>query len=343
MRAKRFYPLAAGLLGLALLTGCANGAPTTTADPYAAESAQEQAAETEAAETETGDSGVVENVLNLALRGHETLGELVTDAAGHTLYRFDQDSPYEETSACYGDCANNWIPVAAAQEMTIPGGDELLDSIEREDGIEQVTLNGWPLYRHAADAAPGDTNGEGAQDAWYAASPVGTKAQDEPWTEGYCPQGFQVRQDPELGEIVVDDEGFTLYRFEDDSANPPEATCFDDCADIWPPALAMDQFDFGQGLDPALFSEVERENRLPQVTLNGWALYRYAEDNAPGEVNGHGVGDVWYAVTPEGAIAGGGADNAGGAGGDSSGGGGDTGYGDTDSGYGDDDDAGNGY
>ncbi|GAA1107010.1 hypothetical protein [Nocardiopsis metallicus] len=329
MRAKRFHSLAAGALGLALLTGCGNAAPTTT-DPYAADPPQEQPA----ADTGVEDTGIADGVLNLVLRGHETLGELVTDAAGHTLYRFDEDSPDEESSACYGDCADNWIPVAAAQEMTIPGGDELLDSFEREDGIEQVTLDGWPLYRHAADAGPGDTNGEGAQEAWYAASPVGTKAQDEPWTEGYCPQGFQVRQDPELGDIVVDDEGFTLYRFEEDSANPPEATCFDECAEIWPPVLAMSQFDFGQGLDTALFGEVEREHRLSQVTLNGWALYRYAEDNAPGEVNGHGVGDVWYAVTPEGAIAGGGADS-GNAGNDDTG--------DSDSGYGDDDDSGSGY
>lgn len=300
MRAKKFYPLAAGALGLALLTGCGGSDPYVTADPYAAEPQQESSAE----ESPAAESDATEVVLDLALRGHEALGELVTDAVGHTLYRFDEDSPNEQTSACYGDCAENWVPVAAAQEMTIPGGDELLDSFDREDGVEQVTLGGWPLYSHAGDTAPGDTNGEGAQEAWYAASPVGTKAEGEPWTEGYCPQGFQVRQDPELGDILVDDEGFTLYRFEEDSADPPEATCFDDCAEIWPPVLAMAEFGFSDGLDASLFGSVERENRLDQATLNGWALYRYAEDDAPGDVNGHGVNDVWFAVTPTGAIAG---------------------------------------
>ncbi|WP_304455498.1 hypothetical protein [Nocardiopsis sp. YSL2] len=300
MRAKKFYPLAAGALGLALLTGCGTAGPSTAADPYASEPPQASSPVEDGAE----DANPADNVLALALRGHETLGELVTDAAGHTLYRFDQDSPEEQASACYDDCTDEWIPVAAAQEMTMPGGGEKLGSIDREDGIEQATLGGWPLYRHAADAAPGDTNGEGAQENWYAVSPTGTKAQDEPWTEGFCPQGFQVRQDPELGEILVDDEGFTLYRFEQDSADPPEATCFDDCAETWPPALAMSEFDFSDGLDASLFDSVERENRLDQVTLNGWALYRYAEDGAPGDVNGHGVNDVWFAITPTGAIAG---------------------------------------
>lgn len=303
MRAKKFYPLAAGALGLALITGCG------ATDPYAAADPQQEQPPVES-ENENEGTDAVDSVLDLALRGHEALGELVTDAAGHTLYRFDEDTPDQQTSECYEDCAEDWIPVAAAEEMSIPGGDERLDSFDREDGIEQVTLGGWPLYRHAGDAAPGDTNGEGAGDVWHAASPLGTKAEDEAWTEGYCPQGFEVRQDPELGATLVDDEGFTLYRFEEDSADPPEATCFDDCAEAWPPVLAMDEFTFQEGLDAALFDEVERENRLSQVTLNGWALYRFAEDEVPGDVNGHGVDDIWFAVTPNGEIAGDGDDAA---------------------------------
>ncbi|WP_306369622.1 hypothetical protein [Nocardiopsis sp. CC223A] len=310
MRAKKFHPLAAGVLGLALLTGCGN------ADPYAAAAPAQDLYGTEGEAEEPGEdaggeSGAAEDVLDLSLRGDGTLGEIVTDPDGFTLYRFEEDSPGSGASECYDECAENWPPVPAAQEMTLPGGDELLGTIEREDGTEQVTLDGWPLYRYAADAAPGDTDGEGAQDVWYAVSPVGTRAADEPWTEGYCPQGFQVAQDPELGEILVDDEGFTLYRFEEDSADPPAATCVDDCAEAWPPVLAMAEFDFSAGLDPSLFGSVGREGRLDQATLNGWALYRYAEDDAPGDVGGHGVNGVWFAVTPTGAIAGGGAGGTG--------------------------------
>lgn len=331
MRAKKVVPLAAGVLGLVLLTGCGNTEPYAAAAPaedlYPAESGEPE----EAAQ----ESGAAEDVLNLSLRGDGTLGEIVTDADGFTLYRFEDDTAGSGVSECYDACAENWPPVTAAEEMTIPGGDGLLGSIEREDGTEQVTLGGWPLYRYAADNAPGDTSGEGAQDVWYAVSPLGTRAADEPWTEGYCPQGFGIRQDPVLGDIVIDDEGFTLYRFEEDSANPPQATCVDDCADSWPPALAMSEFGFSDGLDASLFDAVTREGRLDQVTLNGWALYRYAEDAAPGDTTGHGVNDVWYAVTPTGAIAGGG--TAGGGDGSADNGGGNdygNGYGDSDgSGY----------
>jgi predicted lipoprotein with Yx(FWY)xxD motif len=37
----------------------------------------------------------------------------------------------------------------------------------RDDGGEQVVVNGWPLYFFANDAAPGDTNGQGVGDNWF--------------------------------------------------------------------------------------------------------------------------------------------------------------------------------
>jgi len=38
--------------------------------------------------------------------------------------------------------------------------------------------------------------------------------------------------------------------------------------------------------------------------LNGHPLYRYAADTAPGDANGEGVGNVWYAVKADGQKAG---------------------------------------
>jgi predicted lipoprotein with Yx(FWY)xxD motif len=292
MRATTIIPLAAGAAGLVLITGCG------VVDRFGAEDAAEAPAE------QAEEGGTADDILNLVIRGHEALGELVTDDAGYTLYRYDGDDPDAGESACYDDCAETWWPVEAAEEVSMPGDASMLGSITRDDDTEQVTLDGWPLYRYADDAEPGHTSGDAAQEGWYAVSPVGTKAQDEGWTEGYCPQGFQVSQHPELGEILTDDEGYTLYRFEQDSNDPPEATCLDECAEAFPPVLNMQDFTF-EGVDESLFDMVEREYRLDQVTVNGWPLYRSAEDTAPGDINGHGFNDVWYAVTPTGQIAGG--------------------------------------
>ena len=48
----------------------------------------------------------------------------------------------------------------------------------RGDGGTQVTFAGWPLYRFASDAAPGDVNGQGASDKWYVIGPDGTVVRD---------------------------------------------------------------------------------------------------------------------------------------------------------------------
>ena len=66
-----------------------------------------------------------------------SLGEVVTDGDGMTLYLFTQDQ--EGSSACEGDCLTAWPPFegeAAAGE----GVDEsLLGTIERSDGSTQAT------------------------------------------------------------------------------------------------------------------------------------------------------------------------------------------------------------
>jgi predicted lipoprotein with Yx(FWY)xxD motif len=42
-----------------------------------------------------------------------------------------------------------------------------------------------------------------------------------------------------------------------------------------------------------------------QLTLNGWPLYYFAGDSAPGDTNGQGVNGVWWVLTPAGEKIGG--------------------------------------
>src|SRR5689334_8758221 len=63
-----------------------------------------------------------------------------------------------------------------------------------------------------------------------AAAPPGAA----PAEEGVRP-ALTAREVADLGTVLVDQEGYTLYRFDEDSAKPPEATCVDECAEKWPP------------------------------------------------------------------------------------------------------------
>lgn len=110
---------------------------------------------------------------------------------------------------------------------------------------------------------------------------------------------------PELGKIVVDKAGFTLYRFDNDSPKPSKATCVDGCAEKWPPVVVDPK---GQltidGVEQSAIGTVVRPDGKSQLTIGGWPVYRFASDGAPGATGGQGVGGTWFAVKPDGKKAG---------------------------------------
>ncbi len=109
-----------------------------------------------------------------------------------------------------------------------------------------------------------------------------------------------VAQVGNLGDVVTDQNGLTLYRFDKDKAKPSASNCNDACAMTWPPALGDPTSVQLQGVDMALVGAVTRQDGTKQLTLNGWPLYTYAKDTAPGEALGQGVGKTWFAATPQG-------------------------------------------
>lgn len=104
--------------------------------------------------------------------------------------------------------------------------------------------------------------------------------------------------DSDFGQILVDGEGRTLYMFKPDEAGTP--TCYEDCEAAWPPLTVTGEITVGEGLDAATFTTVERTDGAMQVKAGSWPLYYFANDAAPGDVNGQGQGDVWYVVSPTG-------------------------------------------
>jgi predicted lipoprotein with Yx(FWY)xxD motif len=105
--------------------------------------------------------------------------------------------------------------------------------------------------------------------------------------------------DTDLGEVLTDADGYTLYAFTPDEGGTP--TCTDACAEAWPPVL-VEGSELPEGLDPATYSVVERPDGEYQLAANDWPLYSYASDGAEGDVNGQGVGESWYAVSADGTL-----------------------------------------
>jgi len=103
-----------------------------------------------------------------------------------------------------------------------------------------------------------------------------------------------------LGEVVVDGTGRTLYIFDSDTADPPKSNCDGECATKWPPVMAGSGTPELDGIDASLVGTVTRTDGSKQVTLAGWPLYQFAADAAAGDAKGQAVGGVWWVVGPDG-------------------------------------------
>jgi predicted lipoprotein with Yx(FWY)xxD motif len=155
--------LAAAALAALVLTGCS--APATeppTPEPTSASS--------EASPTPTPEAAPP-----TLLVGDTTLGPIVVDAAGMTVYYFDSDVAGSGVSTCNASCLAAWPAVHGTADVTVDGITAEVGSITGTDGQPQLTLNGLPIYYWVNDHAPGDVTGQGASGVWWVVAPDGSK------------------------------------------------------------------------------------------------------------------------------------------------------------------------
>jgi predicted lipoprotein with Yx(FWY)xxD motif len=108
-----------------------------------------------------------------------------------------------------------------------------------------------------------------------------------------------VANNPRLGSILVDGSGKTLYVLTKDTPNT--STCYDGCSQLWPPLVASSGSpNAGAGVDGSMIATAIRTDGTTQVTYNGWPLYYFSGDKAPGDTNGQGLKSVWFAVSADG-------------------------------------------
>src|SRR5829696_8966568 len=89
------------------------------------------------------------------------------------------------------------------------------------------------------------------------------------------------------GNFLVDDQGRTLYVFANDTQNSGTSACTDsECLTEWPPVIVSGTPTAGDGADATKLGTITREDGTMQATYNGWPLYYYSGDVAPGDMNG---------------------------------------------------------
>jgi predicted lipoprotein with Yx(FWY)xxD motif len=148
------HPTRAALLllsatGALALTACGSSSSSTTAAANA-----------------TSAAGSAKTV---SVRMDARLGDILVDSSGMTLYR--NDTEQGGVVKCTAGCTTAWPPLIATGTPTAGAGvGHTLGVVTRPDGTTQVTEDHWPLYRFAADKAPGDTMGDGVGGIWHVAT-----------------------------------------------------------------------------------------------------------------------------------------------------------------------------
>ena len=139
-----FTAIGAACLALAA-AACGSSAPAASTPPPATTAAPAASAAASAVVLKTA---------------HTSLGMVLADGAGFTVYWFAADSA--GTSACSGSCAAAWPPLIGMPQAAFGvklGGK--LGEIMRTNGQMQATYDGHPLYLFAGDTSPGEVNGNG--------------------------------------------------------------------------------------------------------------------------------------------------------------------------------------
>jgi predicted lipoprotein with Yx(FWY)xxD motif len=111
-----------------------------------------------------------------------------------------------------------------------------------------------------------------------------------------------------LGKILVDGSGYTLYLFTRDRRRSDRCAAVSGCIGVWPALTTRHRPVAGPGVRSSLLGTIKYQGDVRQVTYAGHPLYGYSGDFGPRSttyVGTYEYGGTWYAVTAAGKSAGG--------------------------------------
>ena len=102
-------------------------------------------------------------------------------------------------------------------------------------------------------------------------------------------------KDTKIGNVLANAKGQTIYWYSKDMKGGP-STCTDSCLSAWPIVTGTPVAGMGVKFAGKLGS-VQDSSGVMQATYNGYPLYIYTGDMAPGDTSGNGAGGVWHVIS----------------------------------------------
>jgi predicted lipoprotein with Yx(FWY)xxD motif len=97
---------------------------------------------------------------------HSAIGYVLAEASGQVVYTYSKDKK-GGSPTCTGSCATTWPAVTGVPKAgpadSFPG---TFGVVKGSDGVEQITYNGYPLYK-LAGAKPLSTAGNKVDGEWH--------------------------------------------------------------------------------------------------------------------------------------------------------------------------------
>jgi predicted lipoprotein with Yx(FWY)xxD motif len=220
-------------------------------------------------------------------------GLVLADFRGLTVYAFQGDLAKEK-----GPLDTRFIPVSSPQFSKAVGD---FGFLVRADGIRQWTYRGRALFTFSGDLAADFAEGIGADKHFEVAKVY----------RYFVPAGVDIRNTPGQGKILTTAQGMTLYRRSGyilqsggghslrrgQPIRPAvgrdigiNIRCDQECSRQWRPLLAPPDAQ-AQGQ----WNVAVHPDGTKQWVYQGYSLWSYAGDKAPGDMNGNDIYDFTFA------------------------------------------------
>jgi predicted lipoprotein with Yx(FWY)xxD motif len=110
---------------------------------------------------------------------HASVGQILVDSRGYTVYQFTADHPNTDSCVKVTGCTSTWPPLTVSGQATAGSGvkKSLLGTIKLPNGRHQVTYAGHPLYTYSGDSSQANTSYLGVSSfggTWLAVSATGS-------------------------------------------------------------------------------------------------------------------------------------------------------------------------
>ena len=220
-------------------------------------------------------------------------GITLTDFAGLTLYAFDGDAKRDSQTCSSSGCDILWSPLVAPA-LAADLGDFTI--VSRADGTKQWAYKKKPLYRFKEDKLPGDAKGLGVDKKWTVAAV----------SENFRPPQVAITNIEGYGDTLAVN-GMTLYtgiayeprwggrNLRDNYRNVyykgkklGGGTCATpQCLNNWRPFRPA-----ADAQSTGFWEVITRDDGSKQWAYKGYALYTFAGDKQPGQMNGNDYYDI---------------------------------------------------